>query len=177
LLNPALWERLSSNSDVRLDIKMIGMTSRVPAPSPRSVSHAGGETIEVHSGWISFLAVGEQTAGAYALIETANHPSAGVPLHVHEREDETWFVLEGEYTFEVGGQTIQAHAGDYVFGPRNVPHSYANRTGALSRALIMVTPAGFGGFWRESSRLGADAAAHEPLWRKYGVRFASKTEK
>jgi mannose-6-phosphate isomerase-like protein (cupin superfamily) len=80
------------------------------------VQHAGGETIEVQGGWASFLAVGEQTGGAYALIETANHPSTGVPLHVHEREDETWFILEGEYTFEVGGQTFLARPGDYVFG-------------------------------------------------------------
>jgi mannose-6-phosphate isomerase-like protein (cupin superfamily) len=127
----------------------------------------------VRGGWLSFLAVGEHTGGAYALIETANHPSTAVPLHVHEREDETWFVLEGEYTFEVGGRTFPARPGDYVFGPRNVPDSYANRTGAVARALIMVTPAGFEGFWRESARLAGDAAAHEALGHKYAVRFAS----
>lgn len=68
--------------------------------------------------------------------------------------DETWFILEGEYTFEVGGQTFLARPGDYVFGPRNVPHRYANRTGAFARTLIMVTPARFEGFWRESARPG-----------------------
>ena len=118
----------------------------------------------------SFLAFGEQTSGAYALIETANDPATGVRLHVHEREDETWFVLEGKYTFEVGGQTFRAGPGDYVFGPRNVPHSYANRTEAVARALIMVTPAGFEGFWRESATLVGDPAAHHALGEKYGVR-------
>jgi quercetin dioxygenase-like cupin family protein len=124
----------------------------------------------VRGGWISFLAVGEQTGGAYAVIETANDPSTGVRLHVHEREDETWFVIEGEYVFQVGDQTFHARAGDYVFGPRGVPHRYANRSASLSRALIMVTPAGFEGFWRESARLGDDAAAHEALGQRYGVR-------
>jgi quercetin dioxygenase-like cupin family protein len=124
----------------------------------------------VRDGWISFLAVGEQTGGAYAVIETANEPSTGVRLHVHEREDETWFVIEGEYVFQVGDQTFHARAGDYVFGPRGVPHRYANWTAWLSRALIMVTPAGFEGFWRESARLGDDAAAHEALGQRYGVR-------
>jgi quercetin dioxygenase-like cupin family protein len=116
--------------------------------------------------------VGEQTGGAYAMIETANEPSTGVPLHIHEREDETWFVLEGELTFQVGNETIHARAGDYLFGARNVPHSYSNRTEALARALILVTPAGFEGFWRESARLPKDApaAAREELGRKYGVR-------
>jgi quercetin dioxygenase-like cupin family protein len=146
------------------------MTDRLLALRSRFISHGQGERIQVRGGWLSFLALGEQTGGAYALIETANDPATGVRLHVHEREDETWFVLEGEYTFEVGGQTFRAGPGDYVFGPRNVPHSYANRTEAVARALIMVTPAGFEGFWRESATLAGAPAAHHALEEKYGVR-------
>jgi quercetin dioxygenase-like cupin family protein len=127
----------------------------------------------VRGGWLSFLAVGEQTGGACALIETANDPPAGVPLHVHEREDETWIVLEGEYTFEVGGQPFRAGPGDYVFGPRHVAHSYANQTEAVARALIMVTPAGFEGFWRESVNLTGGAAAHKALGETYGRSAAA----
>ena len=81
----------------------------------------------MRGGSLSFLAVVEQSGGAYALIETANDPSTRVPLHVHEREDETWIVLEGEYTFEVGGQTFRAGPGDYVFGPRHVAHIMPTR--------------------------------------------------
>jgi len=66
-----------------------------------------------------FLAIGQQTGGAYALIETANNPSR-VPFHLHEREDEAWFVIEGEYTFEVSGRIFRAGRSDYVFGPRTV---------------------------------------------------------
>jgi quercetin dioxygenase-like cupin family protein len=138
---------------------------------PRFIPHGGGERIEVRGGWLSFLAVGEQTGGAYALIETMNQPSTGVPLHVHEREDETWFILEGEYTFQVGDESFIARAGSYVFGARNVPHRYANRGTAPARALIMVSPAGFEGFWRESARLPEDASveARAALGQKYGV--------
>ena len=142
----------------------------MPNLMPRLVSHLNGERIEVRGGWISFVAVGEQTGGAYALIETANDPATGVRLHVHEREEETWFVLEGEFVFQVGNQTFRAHPGDYVFGPRGVPHRYANETASIARALILVTPAGFEGFWRESARLGPDPAAHEALGQKYGVK-------
>jgi quercetin dioxygenase-like cupin family protein len=142
----------------------------MPTLTPRLVLHLGGERIEVRGGWISFVAVGQQTGGAYALIETANDPSTGVRLHVHEREDETWFVLEGEFVFQVGNQTFHAHPGDYVFGLRGVPHRYANETASIARALIMVTPAGFEGFWRKSARLGKDAATHEALGQKYGVK-------
>lgn len=144
--------------------------------APRVVRHDSGEKIKVHGGWLSFLAVDDQTNGAYALIETANEPSTGVPVHVHEREDETWFILEGEYVFQVGSQTISAGAGDYVFGPRSVPHSYANRSALVARALIMVTPAGFEGFWRDSARLGPDVAAHVALGLRYGVSFVPNPE-
>jgi hypothetical protein len=65
--------------------------------------------------------------------------------------------------------SVQVRA-DYVFGPRHVPHRYANRTEAVARALIMVTPAGFEGFWRESASLTGDAAAHKTLGEKYCVR-------
>ena len=152
------------------------MADPLPVSRSRLIQHGRGERMKVRGGWLSFLAVGEQTGGAYGLIETANDPSTGVPLHVHEREDETWFVLEGEYTFEVGGQTFRAGPGDYVFGPRHVPHSYANRTEALARALIMVTPAGFEGFWRESANLTGDAAAHKALGEKSGVRQLARED-
>lgn len=141
---------------------------------PRQVPHHTGETIQLRGGLLSFLAVGEQTGGAYALIEAGNDPSTGVRLHIHEREDETWFVLEGELTFRVGDHTFSARPGDYVFGPRGVPHSYANRTTAIARALIMVTPAGLEGFWRESTTLAEDAATHEALAEKYGIRSISE---
>ena len=137
---------------------------------PRFTAHLQGEMLKVHGGWLSFLATSEHTGGAYAIIETANDPGTGVPVHVHEREDETWFVLEGEYTFQVGEDVIRAGPGDYLFGPRNVPHSYGNHTASVARALIMVTPGGFERFWRESARLAGDRAAHEELGRKYGVK-------
>ena len=151
---------------------MVGteMADQLPRLQPRFIRHGNGQRTQVRGGWLSFLAIGEQTGGAYAVIETANDPYTGVRLHVHEREDETWFVLEGEYTFEVGGQTFRAGPSDYVFGPRNAPHSYANRTETVARALIMVTPAGFEGFWRESAELGEDAPAHTALGEKYRVR-------
>ena len=72
------------------------MAEQLPGLLPRFIPHGSGERIKVRGGWLSYLAVGEQTGGAYAVIETANDPSTGVPLHVHEREDETWFVLEGD---------------------------------------------------------------------------------
>ncbi len=68
-------------------------------------------------------------------------PWAG-PLHVHHREDEGFWVLEGDVTFEVGGATIEAHAGDYAFGPRDIPHRYTVGDSGC-RMLFIFTPGGF----------------------------------
>jgi quercetin dioxygenase-like cupin family protein len=71
-------------------------------------------------------------------------------MHVHHREDEAFWVLEGEVTFEVGGKTIEASAGDFVFGPRDIPHRYEVGE-AGSRMLFALTPGGFEDLVRATS--------------------------
>jgi quercetin dioxygenase-like cupin family protein len=87
-------------------------------------------------------ATGADTGGRIAIIEVTEPPGAVAPRHVHHKEDEGFWVLEGEVTLDVGGTTIVARAGDYAFGPRDLPHSY--RVGPDGcRMLFIVTPAGF----------------------------------
>jgi quercetin dioxygenase-like cupin family protein len=87
-------------------------------------------------------ATGADTGGRIAMIEVTEPPGAVAPRHVHHKEDEGFWVLEGEVTLDVGGTTIVARAGDYAFGPRDLPHSY--RVGPDGcRMLFIVTPAGF----------------------------------
>lgn len=96
------------------------------------------------------LATGDHTRGHYAIAEIVSTPEGFVPLHVHHREDEGFFVLEGEVTFSIGDRTIDAGPGDFAFGPRDVPHRYAVRTPSV-RMLMVFSPAGFEGFIRETS--------------------------
>src|SRR5215468_6247559 len=103
------------------------MTDRLLASHSRFISHGQGDRIKVRGGWLSFLALGEQTGGAYALIETANDPATGVRLHVHEREDETWFVLEGCARLRL---VVKRSAPVQVTMSWTAHHSYANRTKA-----------------------------------------------
>jgi quercetin dioxygenase-like cupin family protein len=87
-------------------------------------------------------ATGTDTRGRFAIIEVTEPPGAVAPRHVHHQEDEGFWVLEGEVTFVVGSATFVATAGDYAFGPRDVPHNY--RVGPYGcRMLFFVTPAGF----------------------------------
>lgn len=96
--------------------------------------------------WFSSLAVikvtADSTDGQISIIEVTEPPGAEGPLHVHHREDEGFWLLEGDATFDVGETTIEAHTGDYVFGPRDIPHRYT--VGSVGcRMLFIMTPGGF----------------------------------
>lgn len=77
-----------------------------------------------------------------SLVEITEPPGAVAPLHVHHLEDEGFWVLEGEVAFEVGDTRIEAKAGDFAFGPRDVPHRYEVGSRGC-RMLFILTPGGF----------------------------------
>jgi len=99
---------------------------------------------------MTFLVTGEDTQGRFALIEAVARRGNNPPPHIHHREEETFYVLEGEMTFSVGGQTIKATPGTMVCLPRDVAHSFAIDS-EQSRVLILLTPAGFEGWFKEFS--------------------------
>jgi quercetin dioxygenase-like cupin family protein len=104
--------------------------------------------------WLGALAVIKATAadtgGQLTIIEMTEPPGAEAPLHVHYREDEAFWMLEGSATFEVGGETIEASAGDYLFGPRGIPHRFTVGDSGC-RMLFVCTPGGLEGLVREMS--------------------------
>jgi quercetin dioxygenase-like cupin family protein len=95
------------------------------------------------------LATGEQTGGAYALCEARVLPGGGPPPHVHRREDESFFILEGEITFMLEGRKVVARAGSFLQSPRNLPHAFKNEGSVPARMLILTTPSGFEKFMAE----------------------------
>ena len=95
------------------------------------------------------LATGDQTCGVYALCEARVLPGGGPPPHIHHREDESFFVLEGEIAFQLAGKTVVAKAGAFIQGPRGIPHAFKNESSAPARMLIHVSPPGFEQFLAE----------------------------
>ena len=95
------------------------------------------------------LATGEQTGGVYVLSEARVLPGGGPPPHIHHREDESFFVLEGEITFTLGAKRVVAKAGTFIQGPRGIPHAFKNESRAPARMLIHLTPPGFENFMAE----------------------------
>src|SRR5215475_3345474 len=101
-----------------------------------------GRTIAVVGDVYRFLAMGEETDGRYALWEALVPPGGGPPPHVHSREEEGFYVLEGEITFTIGDQRLVATAGMFANMPVGTPHSFKNESGNPARMLISVAPAG-----------------------------------
>lgn len=95
------------------------------------------------------LASGDQTGGAYSLSEIRVSPNNGPPLHVHSREDESFFVLEGEVTFQIGTEQIVAKPGTFLLGPRGIPHTFKNTGKLPARMLVLVIPPSFENFVNE----------------------------
>lgn len=97
----------------------------------------------------TYLVTGVETNGAFAMFEAYVPPGNGSPPHVHHREDEMFYVIEGEFEFVVDGEAKLLGAGDFLLGQRGVPHNFKNVGKTPGRMLITVTPAGFEGFFAE----------------------------
>ncbi|GAA4884029.1 cupin domain-containing protein [Actinomycetospora straminea] len=103
------------------------------------------------------------TAGALSAVEIVNSPSSGPPLHIHRREDEVWWILEGHYRFRVGDTLVDLEPGGMAFGPRDVPHAFANVGESPGRLLVITTPGGLEQFFERSAALRATTADPQRL--------------
>lgn len=101
-----------------------------------------GRAIAVVGDVYCFLATGDETNGKYALWEAIVPTGGGPPLHVHSREEEGFYILDGEITFTIDGKRMVATAGMFANMPVGVPHSFKNESGRSAKVLISVAPAG-----------------------------------
>jgi quercetin dioxygenase-like cupin family protein len=118
------------------------------------------------------LAGADNSENRLAILETENPPKAGPPLHRHNREDEAFYVLEGEYTFECGGRVVSASAGSFVFLPKGIPHRYQVGN-AGGRLLMVFAPGGIEDYFRAVATAMEDgplpsSKAHE-IAHAYGI--------
>ena len=105
---------------------------------------------------------GNDTSGAFAMVEAIVFPGGGPPPHIHRREDEASYVLDGELEFHVDGQTFPATSGAWVKLERGSLHFFRNTGTKPARMLIMVTPAGLEEFFKEIGRTAVDGET-EPV--------------
>jgi quercetin dioxygenase-like cupin family protein len=109
------------------------------------------------AGDVTLKLVGAETEGRLTIYEFVTPPAtAGPPLHLHRTWDEAFYVLEGEMTFLIDGQTHSAPAGSFVFVPRGILHTFWNASDAPATQLVVFTPAGIEAYFEEVTRVLAD---------------------
>src|SRR5258705_12844627 len=133
---------------------MATQSTQITGANPPVAFGRGRQSLEQsvwYSGWlVTFLATGEDTQGQFALTEQIARKGNVPPRHIHHREDETFYVIEGEMTFSIGDRTIKATPGTIVFAPRDVAHSFTIDSEQV-RILVQLSPAGGEGFFKACS--------------------------
>jgi mannose-6-phosphate isomerase-like protein (cupin superfamily) len=115
------------------------------------------------------------TQGEYCAFEFVTPPGEGVPLHVHTREDELYYILEGAYEIQCNGKVFMAESGAMAVLPRNIPHAFCNIGEMPARALTVFIPGGFDIFVQELNELSpadtADESKRNVIRRKHGIQM------
>jgi mannose-6-phosphate isomerase-like protein (cupin superfamily) len=144
--------------------------------SVRIVGPAEGAEGFLGSIGVRFMIDGSEAGERFSLVEHPMSPHAlAAPLHMHTREDEYTFVLEGRMGALLGDDVVEAGPGDLVFKPRNQWHTFWNAGDAPCRILEIISPAGFERFFQELSDMGgainADPDELTALGARYGLHF------
>lgn len=155
---------LSENSQSECITLVVGPTE---GRTPASLNSVGEDVL--------VKLAGRDTRDQFAFFHLDAPPMSGPLLHQHTREDEMFYVLEGELVFEVDGKRFLAKTGTTVFAPRNTVHACQNFTNAHARLLIVVTPAGVDRLFEEMSAatpVGSlpDMAFLAGVLEKHGLR-------
>jgi len=134
-----------------------------------------GQQFTVMGAKSSYKATAEDTRGAYSLAIETTPPHSGLPLHVHHREDEAMYILEGEYEIQCGDRTIHATKGTFVFLPRDVPNRFENVTDAPGSYIYITSPGGFETFMDQMSKATAgdsvDMNKAPAIFRNHGIEM------
>jgi quercetin dioxygenase-like cupin family protein len=125
-------------------------SSLIPSVAPIALQPGEGDARWFLGFLVTIKSTAETTNGRVAVVEHLGTRGLGSPLHVHRNEDEWFYVTEGELTFWAGGEVVVAPAGSFVYGPRDVPHTFSV-TSDQARFLLVTEPAGFEGFMRALS--------------------------
>ena len=122
-----------------------------------------GERIWIVADTMTLKATAESTGGALVLLENLTAPGGGPPPHVHTREDEFFYVLDGTFEIRIGDELHVVEPGGCAFVPRGTVHSFRNTAATPSRILVGFTPGGMDGFFRESGRPALDDGPAPPV--------------
>lgn len=140
---------------------------------PIFVPPKSGKTLEFNG--VTHKLTGQQTGGVYYLFESIFGPGDGNRLHIHHREDEVGYVIEGALEIRLADQTVMVEAGSVAHLPRNIPHAIRNPLETPSRYLFMTIPAGLDQWFDALDAARRDGTLNDVMYRKlsldYGIEW------
>jgi mannose-6-phosphate isomerase-like protein (cupin superfamily) len=116
--------------------------------------------------------VSSQDSSGLLILENTFHAKGGPARHLHYDQDEWFYVIEGEFIFEVGQERFSLKSGDSLLAPRKVPHVWAYVGDSCGRILVTFAPAGkMEAFFREVTKANAMPPQNPELWRAHGMEL------
>ena len=159
------------------------MTQNTSVPSaatrrPVIVAPGEGETFTAFGDTIQAKLGLQHTGGNLALGLCTTEPGNGPPPHVHHKEDELFIIVEGTMSFWTNNQWRDVGPGGVVFLPRDVPHTFKNRSGSTVRMWVLTAPSGFEVFFSRCAEICAAGGANGPdmaqimqIAAEHGIEF------
>lgn len=138
---------------------------------PIQIPRDGGESVNILGIPMLIRIHGRDTGGVLSVVESLDAPGGGPPMHIHQKEDETFQILEGEYEFTVAGKSLLAGPGTTIFAPRGVAHTYRYLGRLPGRLLCVITPAGFEGFFEKIGALSPEQQKEIPRVMEVAKQF------
>jgi quercetin dioxygenase-like cupin family protein len=118
-----------------------------PQFQPILTNAGAGHTFTMLGTSMRLIATAASTGGRYTVLEQVTPPGWGPPRHIHSREDEIFYILEGSYELHVGGERRTVSAGASAILPRGIPHGFRNVASTPSRLLCVISPSGLEEFF------------------------------
>jgi mannose-6-phosphate isomerase-like protein (cupin superfamily) len=129
----------------------------------------GGERLRFSGAEVVVRASAETTGGAFTILEEVS--PLDTPLHMHENEDEVFYVLEGDHVIQVGDEEFHLGPGGLAFGPRRVPHAQRRVVPRTGRILIMTSPAGFEGLFPDLAEAETEGTMGPEVYARVSERY------
>lgn len=138
-------------------------------PQPVFVPAHSGKKLDFRA--VTHKLTGQQTGGGYYLFESVFEPGTGNRLHVHRREDEVGYVLEGALEIRLADQSVVLEAGGVAHLPKNIPHAIRNPLETTSRYLFMTVPAGLDGWFDALDAARQDGTLDDAMYQKLSLEY------
>ena len=137
-------------------------TTQTTTTSGYAVAAGEGERIWIVGDTMTLKATGESTGGSLVVLENLTTPGGGPPPHVHETEDEFWYVVDGTFEVHVADEVHTLGPGGFAFAPAGTVHHFRNIADTPSRVVVGFTPGGIEGFVAQTGDKGTKTYTSRP---------------